>query len=325
MTRNKLRYLIALGTGLLLCTGRGAQAQSAQDRAAADALFDEGRKLINKPNDRAAWAAACEKFEASVAKFLQLGAQFAVAGCYEKIGKTASAWGAFRKAAASAARLHDARQRLAEQHASALEAKLSKIAVRIEAAGRVAGLEIKRDGSVVALAEIGTPIPVDPGEHTVEASAKGRVPWFTTVRVGEIAEVFNVSVPALQEIVDPGATRRTRRLIAYGTGGAGIIALDVSLILGAVAAAKWHDSELHCVNHGCDPTGVKLANRASTLATASTVTFVAGAAAVAAGVVILLTSRSSTTESSQPAAATALHLLPGIGSAPLGLTIQRGF
>lgn len=60
---------------------------------------------------------------------MQLGTQIALASCYEKLGKTASAWAEFRAAASAAVKVHDKRQQFAEEHAAALEPKLSKIAV----------------------------------------------------------------------------------------------------------------------------------------------------------------------------------------------------
>jgi hypothetical protein len=47
--RNNVRIWIAIGAGLLLCAGHErAEAQNAADKAAADTLFDEGKRLIGK-------------------------------------------------------------------------------------------------------------------------------------------------------------------------------------------------------------------------------------------------------------------------------------
>ena len=98
---NMTQRTLALGTGLLLAAVPAtAWAQSAADKAVADTLFNEGKKLLGK-ND----SLACEKFEASLAKATQLGTQLALASCYERVGRTASAWGEFRAAASAAAKV----------------------------------------------------------------------------------------------------------------------------------------------------------------------------------------------------------------------------
>jgi len=326
MTRNNVRYWIAVSTGLLLCAGHGvAWAQTAADKAAADTLFNEGKQLVNKPDDAAAWAAACEKFDASLEKVSQLGTQIALAGCYEKLGKTASAWGAFRAAASVASKAHDKRQRVLEQHATALEAKLSKLVIKIEAANKVAGLEVKRDGSAVTPAEFDSPVPVDPGEHTVEASAPGWVPWSTKMVVPASPDVVEVSVPALKKVPAPRAARRSHRTLAYGLSGGGGASVIASLIFGAVASSRWDAARPHCHDQLCDPKGVDLAGSAKTMGNVSTGTFVIGAGALVVGVLLFLTAPSVGIENAQPASPTALLLVPGVGPAQVGLAIQGGF
>jgi hypothetical protein len=336
---NNVRIWIALGTGLLLCTGHGvAGAQNAADKAAADTLFEEGKRLISHGDT----SAACDKFEASLAKIVQLGTQIALASCYEKLGRTASAWAEFHAAASAAAKAHDKRQRFAEDHAAALEPRLSKIAVMI-IANRVEGLEVKRDGAEVTAAEFGSPVPVDPGEHTVEASAPGRVSWAIKVTVPPTPGVVDVPVPALEKEAErpnappprpapelvpvapiaSGGERRQRRTIAYVVGGGGVGLVGVSLIFGAVARGRWSTAQLHCRGTTCDQTGVDLAGGAQTMGNLATGSFLVGAGAVAAGVFLYLTAPSA--EAASSASPAALRLVPGVGPSQVGLTLQGGF
>src|SRR5215510_2702683 len=98
---------ILLCSWLMLGAGHGmAWAQPAADKAVADGLFDAGRRLIEQGD----YAAACDKFQASVEKVAQLGAEHSLATCYEKVGKTASAWSAYRRLAIAARKAHDKRQ-----------------------------------------------------------------------------------------------------------------------------------------------------------------------------------------------------------------------
>ncbi len=323
MTGNNLRCWVVLSAGLLLCAGHGAAwAQAAADKAAADTLFNEGKQLIRKGED----AAACEKFEASLSKLTQLGTQLALASCYERVGRTASAWGGFRAAASAASRAHDKRQRFAEDRATALEARLSKIVITIDPSNRVDGLAVKRDGSRVAPAELDSPVPVDPGEHTVEASAPGRVAWSIKVSVSSTPGTVDVSVPALEKVPAPRAARRPHRTLAYGLGGGGLALIGVSLIFGELARSRWNDAQPHCyADHRCDPTGIDLAGSAGTLGNVSTATFAVGAGAVAAAAILLVIAPPVGAEKVQPANPMALHLVPDVGPAQIGLTIRGGF
>jgi len=339
MTRSRRSTTwVALGAGALLCAGHGrAVAQSAADKAAADTLFSEGKKLIASGDTEA----ACAKFEASLSRVTQLGAQLALASCYEKLGKTASAWGEFRTAASAAGKARDPqRKRFADDHAAALEPRLSRVVIKLEPGYRVDNLEVKRDGLEVSTAELGTPVPVDPGEHTVEASAPGWVAWSTKVTVAGMPGTVEVIVPALgkapvkveeprpEPVPVPAPVRlvddqHDRRTIAYAVGGGGAAMVGVSLIFGALARSKWSDAHAHCRGNVCDQAGLDLTSGAGTMGNVSTATFLLGGAALAAGAYLWFTARPSG-EATQPPA-TALRLVPGLGPAQVGLTLQGGF
>lgn len=332
-----MRYSIAVGTGLLFWMGQDGWAQTGADKAAADTLFNEGKRLIAAGDTES----ACTKFEASVARVPQLGAQLALASCYEKLGRTASAWGEFRAAASAAARAHDEqRQRFAEEHAEALEPKLSMLVIKIEPGYRIDGLQVKRDGLDVTPAELGSPVPVDPGDHTVEASAPGWVAWSNKVSVAAMPGVVEVLVPALGKapvkveepkpeavaIVRPPVAPPPRPskppYLAYGLGGGGIAVIAASLVFGAMASSRWSAAQANCHDQMCNDTGLDQASSAKTLGNVSTGTFLVGTAAVAAGVILLLTRPS---EAEAPAAAARLRLAPAVGPAQVGLVMQGGF
>jgi hypothetical protein len=330
---NSLLHWIVLSTGLVLCARNStAWAQPAADKAAADALFNEGKQLIAKGDD----AAACPKFESSLAKAVQLGTQIALASCYEKIGKTASAWGAFRSAASAARKAHDKRQRFADDHASALESRLSTMRITIARGERIAGLEIKRDGTEVTPAELGSAVPFDPGSYLLEARAPGRQTWSTTVMVPASPGVVEVLVPTLEAAPEraerperaDGPERRGARpprlLAGYAATGGGVAIIGASLIVGLVARSSWNDAQKACPDRLCeDKAGVDKARRAGTLGNIATGTFIAGSAVAAAGVILWLTAPAGA-ETSQPHT-TALQLVPDVGPAQVGVSLQGGF
>jgi hypothetical protein len=76
-----------------------AHAQSPE----AEVLFREARKLMKQQ----AFAAACEKFEASERIEAGLGTELNLADCREKNKQLASAWAMFVKASQTARRIGD--------------------------------------------------------------------------------------------------------------------------------------------------------------------------------------------------------------------------
>ena len=83
----------------VLCVGAGAQAQgSADQKAAAEALFDKGLAAMKQGE----YAQACAFLEQSQSVERGIGTMLYLAECYEKLGRTASAWAMFREAASAA-------------------------------------------------------------------------------------------------------------------------------------------------------------------------------------------------------------------------------
>src|SRR5581483_7068571 len=146
-----------------------AVAQSGNSTALAEQLFKEARELA-KGNR---WTEACPKFEASLHYDPVLGTRLNLATCYEHIGKLASAWGLYKDAAERARKAGDAkRAAYAQKQAAALEPRLPRLSISAPP-HPPAGFTIKRDDSAVDAAEFGTALYVDPGSHTVTASAPG--------------------------------------------------------------------------------------------------------------------------------------------------------
>src|SRR5262249_7541698 len=153
------------------------------------------------------------RFLASFERDPKPGAALNLADCYEKTGRTASAWARFDEAATLAQRAGQARrEEYARRHAAALEPLLSRLAVAAPRAA--AGLGAPRDGALLAAAAWGAPAPVDPGKHVIEARAAGKKPWSTTVEVSAGGALVRVEVPALEDLAvapappPPTASRR---------------------------------------------------------------------------------------------------------------------
>lgn len=100
----------------------------ASDAVAAQALFDDGKRLMAAGKI----AEACPKFEESQRRDPGSGTLLNLATCYEKSGRLALAWSTYLEAASAAHAAGNAeRESTARELAGALEPRLSKIAVRV--------------------------------------------------------------------------------------------------------------------------------------------------------------------------------------------------
>lgn len=59
------------------------------------------------------------------------------------------------------------------------------------------GVQVSLDGKELGRASWGVALPVDPGEHRLEARAPGVAPWTTSLRVGPAPERRSITVPPL--------------------------------------------------------------------------------------------------------------------------------
>ena len=164
------------------------------DVTAAQTLFDQAKKLMTQ----GAYIDACPKLEESQRLDAGSGTLLNLGDCYEHQGKTASAWSRFVEAAESARAAGKVeRERVARERASALLPRLSRVVINVRNSETTAGLEVKRDSVPVERSQWGVPVAVDPGQHTVTASAPARASWETKVVVQGAGQTVTVVVPLL--------------------------------------------------------------------------------------------------------------------------------
>lgn len=294
--------LVVLGL-VLLVTEANAEAY---DSAGAEVLFREGKQLMEQKD----YTAACPKLAESYRLDPATGSLLALALCYERAGKLASAWVAYTDAAARAKREGQAdRERGADARARELEPKLAKLIVKVEAPD-TPGLEVIRDGVHLGAAALGTAIPVDAGEHVVEARAPGREPFREVVEATG-AEELTVVVPELglahsdvageqpapvvSAALEPGpadepdtsdsgssSTLGTAGIAAMAVGAVGL-AIGTYYGLRALSLKK----EADCPT-ACDGDAYNKQKQAYDAGNVSTIAFVAGGVLAATGVTLYL-------------------------------------
>jgi hypothetical protein len=181
-------------------------APAAAQRAEANFLFDEGRAAMARRD----YAAATSKLEQSQQLDPAVGTLLNLAECYAMLGRSASAWSAYRDAASLAATTRQLeRERYAARKAQELEPQLSRLVVIVKPPARVPGLTLTRNGVFLPEALWGAGIPVDPGAQHLEAKAPGYQTWKLDIDVTdgpgskqlEVAEL--VAEPAAPPAASP--------------------------------------------------------------------------------------------------------------------------
>jgi hypothetical protein len=319
---------------ILLSSSGLARADSASsaDKAVAESLFQDGRKLMASGD----FEQACAKLTESHRLVARLGTLLNLATCHEKQGKSASAWAEFTEAAAIAKRdRRKDREKYARDHAAALEKKLSRVVFELESPAEQTVLRL--DGDAIGSAVWGTPLPVDPGSHRVEVSAPGRKIWSKSLEIAPGPTTLTVRVPALDELPpEPGATKSeppaarprerapeadpesggsAQRTLGFVALGVGAVGLGVGSYFGLQTFSKQAQSEDHCTGSVCNQQGVDLRDQAKSSATISTIGFAAGAASIGVGIVLLVTAGGNDATARK---AQSIWLAPGIGSLSVG-------
>jgi len=294
----RARWLVVVG--VVGAWSPVAGATSAEDRAVADALFRDAKGLMNKKE----YAEACRKLEESQRLDPRDGTLLNLAVCHEKEGKLATAWMEFQEAlaAARAAKRWD-RINLASRMVKELQDKVPHLTIEVSPGADTEGFALSRNGANIAAPAWGTPVPVDPGDHELEASAPGMVGWKSTVTL-DVGEDKTVVVPVLEAIPPPPPEPEpepepepvvveekgfSRRTTAYVVGGAGLLALGVGSFYGLRAISRSGESDDHCRGTLCDQKGLDLNDEASSAATISNVAIGLGLVGVGVGTYLLLT------------------------------------
>jgi hypothetical protein len=284
----------------------------------AESLFQEGRKLLRDKK----YDAACPKFVESARLDPSSGVELALGLCYEGLGKTASAWAAYVMAASLARRDNRAdREKAANEHATALAPKLSRVTIEVAPeTAKLAGLEVREDGVILG-SEAWKDAPLDPGEHSVTVTAPGKKPYKTSFLIEARATMTTMDVPPLEDealpapppktqeepgIAAPAAPEHERnhnedaggtsheeesalKPVGFVVGSAGVLSLGVGAVLGLIAINKANSVNKVCSPPTCSNAEAVAANgTAGTLADWSTGTFIAGGVGLAAGALLVL-------------------------------------
>ncbi|NUP12207.1 MAG: tetratricopeptide repeat protein [Polyangiaceae bacterium] len=304
----------------------------ADDTAAADALFVDGKTLME--NGRL--EEACPKFEASFELSKALGTLLNVADCRERNGDLAVALDAWNRALALATEKGDDRKTYADERRAALEPKVPKIALDVKLGAEK--LAITLDGKPVDEAKWGLVIYVDPGTSAIEVLRGDTVLDKKTVeaREGETKRVA-IDLDAIAK-AHPKKVVRPVEKVSPAQQYAGIVVMSVGLagmatfgILEGVAFAKRAeaDGEGGCIDRDedttiCSPRGYELAQEAGDLAEIGQWMGVGGLATAAVGLTVFLTAPKDEPDDAKAQKATAT-VLPWVSPTGGGVVVWGRF
>ncbi|HTJ84759.1 MAG TPA: tetratricopeptide repeat protein, partial [Polyangiaceae bacterium] len=305
----------------------------------ADALFQAGKTLMAEGK----YAEACPKFEESYKLEPALGALLNHANCLEQAGRIASAWTRWGDAVDLATRSNDDRKSFAEERRAALAPRLATLA--IETTGDPTELEVLRDGVVAGPATFGVPIPVDPGEHTIEVAKGDDILHRETVtskegaaakvsldlaKIRAAAPIGRRAGPPVAKAPAAGAPAAPsgpefwngQRIGGFVVGSVGLAAGIAGFVFGGLALAKQGEAdspELCTSSHVCVTAGIDAIDAANTYGLVSTGLLAGGGALAALGVVLIVTAPSGESSELERRADDGVRIRVGLAPAPLAI------
>lgn len=172
--------------------------------------------------------------------------------------------------------------------------------VRVEVRGRAAeGVDVRVDGRPI---QVGKKVALDPGTHAFVASASGAPAIERSVTLAEGSKETLVEL----DFTKAGGANGTSGANGAGTGPAtatpnrgsvapavvalsfGVVGVGLGAVTGAMAAGGASDVKDGCVDDHCLRSDADALDRARTLATVSTIGFVAGGVCLAAAGVLFV-------------------------------------
>jgi len=335
--RRTLPVLHLLSIGLLTSTLARADVS---DPAAARAQLQQGYALKqqNKCVD------AIPHFAESVRLDRQPKALLNLADCEAKTGKLVSAQ-AHTVEGRDLARSRGMAdfEKFATGQLKEIDERMPKLVITVTA-GAPAGTVVTRDGAELGAISLGTPLPIDPGPHTVVARGGGlehTYPFSLTEREAKKMDVTPIggtvvapaeaqhdateghksetsaSVEGASDVSTTSALP-TQRLAALGLAGAGLVAFGVSYGLASSAHKSWKDAAANCPGDVCkNPADVQQASSARERGNVATAVFAIGAASLVTGGVLWFTTHREEK--------TALQFSPDAGPSYGGVSFRGKF
>lgn len=284
---------------ILLASALFTVATSASATDDPEKLFSEGNALMEQGKITEALA----KFEEAQKIDPGVGTLFNIAACHERLGHLATAYRNFGEVARFAhAAGKKQREDAAQQKLAEIKPRLSYFVISSTDPGDVL---VRVDGAIVPK-DAWSFVPLDSGDHRVEASAPTKRSWSSTVAASAEGQKTEVVIPLLQAVEGKTVTvtketTNTKRTVGYAVGGVGLVGLAAAGVTGFMILDAKSNADKHCTggpngNQCIDATGaqdsqgVNAVNSGKTLGPINAVAWGVGAVGVGVGAFLILTS-----------------------------------
>jgi hypothetical protein len=288
-----LAFLRAGFAALCFTFALPASAQDANDLKRARAQFQRGIELEQAGN----WSEAIQQFREVGQVRMTPQVRFHIAFCEEGLGRLVTALGGYELALAEADAVGADFRAEVETSIAKLRERIPKLVIQRGTNAEAALVQL--DGIDLGASSVGVEVPLDPGPHTVTASAPGYEPFSTTADLRE-REVTNVTIDlvlspepvgppppiAPDQPPPPPAPNRTVPYIVGGVGAASLIAGGVFFALRQTTLATLEEN---CPDRlRCDKSNEPAYERVKLFSVAAPVAAGIGVAGLAAATTLIL-------------------------------------
>lgn len=303
-----------------------AQSPSPADLQRARTQFQHGIELEQAGN----WSEAIQQFRDVGVVRMTPQVRFHIAYCEEGLGRLVTALGGYELALAQADQVGPDFKNEAEEAVTRLRARIPKLL--IERGTNADAALVQLDGVDLGVTSIGQEVPLDPGPHTVTATAPGYSQFTTTAELKE-QETTRVTIELAPEptpaekppverqvvIVPPPGPDRT---IPYVVGGVGVGVLAVSGVLLALRLATKSELENNCPdrNH-CGESNYDIYRRLKTYSVAAPLVATIGVGCIGTAVALILLEKKPDPKK----AAARVAVLPAAPNALAGVSVDYRF
>jgi hypothetical protein len=323
---------LALATSLSFALPVGftpvaARAETPAELKRARAQFQRGIELEQAAN----WSEAIQQFREVGQVRMTPHVRFHIAFCEEGLGRLVTALGGYELALSEADQVGPDFKGEVETAIKNLKERIPKLVIERGEGADAATVQL--DGVDLGGSSLGVEVPLDPGPHSVVATAPGRKPFNTTAELRE-REVTRVTLvleaepepakppPPKEQVVVVTREEPPKRLVPYLIGGAGVAALLGAGALFVLKQTTQADLEDKCPNpDACDPAYEDTYNRMRFYGYAAPVAAGVGAAAIGVSVYMLFLRKPKQT----PRKTTSLTLVPDATRGFTGATLSGEF
>lgn len=324
----------ALSAAVVAYSPTAAAQPSASDVETARNLMDVGHHKF----DAGDYAAALEAYRGADAVMNVPSTGLGVGKALEKLGRLIEARAKFLEVSQLPAE-PDEREplRLAREEAGRLQIaiadRIPSLAIVVEGPGPDVPVTVTVDDDDLAAALVGLPRKLDPGVHTVKASAPGFAPAEETIQLVEKEQrvvTLQLEVPVATPLPPPPPDGNDSELPNNGLMWAGYGAaagfIVIGSVTGGVSLAAASDAKAQCTGNICPTTAESDGSTSLATAHVSTVSFILAAVGAGVGTYGLLWGEGGLLNSghdaggADAASSTAVDLAPIVAPGFVGVT-----